>query len=59
MSKIADHLGIHQQALNLRAQRNEVLASNIANASTPNFKAESKFRARIATPDTNWGDGSF
>lgn len=39
MSKIADHLGIHQQALNLRAQRNEVLASNIANASTPNFKA--------------------
>jgi flagellar basal-body rod protein FlgB len=39
MSKIVDHLGIHQQALNLRAQRNEVLASNIANASTPNFKA--------------------
>lgn len=39
MSKIADHLGVHQQALTLRAQRNEVLASNIANASTPNFKA--------------------
>jgi flagellar basal-body rod protein FlgB len=39
MSKIADHLGIHQHALNLRSQRNEVLASNIANASTPNFKA--------------------
>jgi flagellar basal-body rod protein FlgB len=39
MSKIADHLGIHQHALQLRAQRNEILASNIANASTPNFKA--------------------
>jgi flagellar basal-body rod protein FlgB len=39
MSKIADHLGIHQHALQLRARRNEILASNIANASTPNFKA--------------------
>lgn len=39
MSKIADHLGIHQHALQLRARRNEVLASNIANSSTPNFKA--------------------
>ena len=27
------------QALNLRAQRSEVLASNIANADTPNYKA--------------------
>ncbi|MBF4559396.1 MAG: flagellar basal body rod protein FlgB [Pseudomonadales bacterium] len=32
-------LGIHQQALNFRAQRAEVLANNIANADTPNYKA--------------------
>ena len=29
----------HEQALKLRAQRNEVLSSNIANADTPNYKA--------------------
>ncbi|MCK1794250.1 flagellar basal body rod protein FlgB [Pseudomonas violetae] len=32
-------LGIHEQALNFRAQRAEVLANNIANADTPNYKA--------------------
>lgn len=32
-------LGIHQQALALRSQRAEVLASNIANADTPGYKA--------------------
>lgn len=29
----------HEQALELRALRNKVLASNIANADTPNYKA--------------------
>ena len=29
----------HEQALRVRAQRNEVLSSNIANADTPNYKA--------------------
>ena len=32
-------LGIHEKALGFRAQRAEVLANNIANADTPNFKA--------------------
>ncbi len=32
-------LRFHQTALNLRAQRQEVLAANIANADTPNYKA--------------------
>lgn len=32
-------LGIHQQALALRSQRAEMLASNIANADTPGYKA--------------------
>lgn len=32
-------LGIHDNALLVRAQRSEVLANNLANADTPNFKA--------------------
>ncbi|MDW5375302.1 flagellar basal body rod protein FlgB [Halomonas sp. HP20-15] len=32
-------LRFHQEALNLRAERQKVLASNIANADTPNYKA--------------------
>ncbi len=32
-------LGLHPDALTLRARRAEVLANNIANADTPNFKA--------------------
>jgi len=31
--------GIHEQALNLRARRAEVLAANLANADTPGYKA--------------------
>ncbi len=30
---------VHEQALKMRAERNEVLSSNIANADTPNYKA--------------------
>ena len=32
--------GVHGAALQVRAQRMNLLASNIANASTPNFKAK-------------------
>lgn len=32
-------LGIHEKALSFRTQRAEVLANNIANADTPNYKA--------------------
>jgi flagellar basal-body rod protein FlgB len=38
-SKLDDVLKFHQTALNLRAYRQQLLASNIANADTPNFKA--------------------
>ena len=34
-----DLFGIHETALRLRARRTEVLASNIANADTPGYKA--------------------
>ena len=47
--------GIHASALRLRSQRMAVLASNIANATTPNFKARdfnftSALRAAQADP---------
>jgi flagellar basal-body rod protein FlgB len=38
-SRIDDTLRYNQTALNLRAARQELIASNIANADTPNFKA--------------------
>jgi flagellar basal-body rod protein FlgB len=39
MDGIRGHLGIHATALQLRSRRNDILASNIANAATPHFKA--------------------
>ncbi|MBT2187070.1 flagellar basal body rod protein FlgB [Sphingobium nicotianae] len=40
MSSVEDSLfGIHGKALALRSQRLELIASNIANASTPGYKA--------------------
>lgn len=42
-------LGIHPQALALRSRRNEQLASNIANADTPGYKARDiDFRAVLS-----------
>jgi flagellar basal-body rod protein FlgB len=39
IGKIDQYLGFNETALSLRAQRQELLASNIANADTPNYKA--------------------
>ena len=39
IGKIDDYLRFNETALSLRAQRQELLASNIANADTPNYKA--------------------
>lgn len=33
-------LGVHAEALKVRSQRAELLASNLANADTPNYKAQ-------------------
>ncbi len=42
-------LGVHPAALALRARRTEVLANNMANADTPNFKARDiDFKAVLA-----------
>ena len=41
MQQILDNaMGIHEQALRLRAHRSNILASNIANADTPGYKAQ-------------------
>lgn len=37
--RIDDALGIHAQTLNLRVQRSEILAANLANEDTPGFQA--------------------
>ncbi len=44
--------GIHGKALQLRSQRLELIASNIANASTPGYKARDiDFDAALAAGD--------
>lgn len=46
----------HEQALKLRALRNQVLSSNIANADTPNYKARDiDFKAALSAAK---GDGA-
>ena len=43
-------LGIHEQALGLRAQRAELLAANLANADTPNYQARDiDFKAALTS----------
>ena len=39
MNEIKKNIKMLGSALSLRAKRNEILASNIANAATPNYKA--------------------
>lgn len=39
IGKLDEAFGFHETALRLRSQRQQALASNIANADTPNFKA--------------------
>lgn len=39
MGSLQQNLSVFSQAMNLRTQRHQVLASNIANADTPNYKA--------------------
>jgi flagellar basal-body rod protein FlgB len=39
IGKLDDYMRFNETALGLRSQRQELIASNIANADTPNFKA--------------------
>lgn len=48
LNRLDQTLNFHAQALRLRDQRQQVLASNIANADTPNYKArDMDFRASL------------
>ena len=62
MNKLDEMLNFNHQALNLRAQRQQVLASNIANADTPGYKArdfdfKSALAAAAAQPATAEASG--
>jgi len=49
MGLLSNPLGIHERSLAVRSQRLEVIAQNIANADTPQFKARDiDFRAVLA-----------
>lgn len=49
MFDINAHLGVHAQALAVRGRRNEMIADNMANADTPDYKARDlDFRAALA-----------
>jgi flagellar basal-body rod protein FlgB len=49
INKLDELLAFHHQALNLRSVRQQVLASNIANADTPGYKARDiDFKAALS-----------
>lgn len=49
IGKLDDYMRFNEAALSLRSQRQELIASNIANADTPNFKARDiDFAAALA-----------
>jgi flagellar basal-body rod protein FlgB len=53
------YLGVHAQALTLEAQRTELLAANLANADTPNYKARDiDFKAALAAAGGNSASAS-
>ena len=48
-NSIDNFLGVHAQALTLESRRTQLLAANIANVDTPNFKARDlDFKAALA-----------
>lgn len=60
INRLTDNLEFHSQALSLRAERQRLIASNIANADTPGFKSRDfDFAAtlRAATGNAATGDG--
>ncbi|MDY7578296.1 flagellar basal body rod protein FlgB [Herbaspirillum sp. RTI4] len=57
VAKLDSYLQFNEKALNLRAERQQILASNITNADTPNYKARdidfSKALQNAMTPPAN------
>ncbi|MDH5300708.1 MAG: flagellar basal body rod protein FlgB [Gammaproteobacteria bacterium] len=53
-------MGIHEQALYVRARRNGIIASNLANADTPNYKARDiDFREALKQSAGKPGEGTM
>ncbi|SRR5258706_5856505 len=60
LDRLTQPLDFHGAALLLRAERMRLLASNIANADTPNFKARDfDFRAALSQATGVQGDGAM
>ena len=52
--------GFHEKALSIRGQRNELIANNLANADTPNYKARDlDFREILSSSAANMNAGSL
>lgn len=59
IGKLDDALRFNETALSLRAQRQQLLASNIANADTPNYKArDMDFSAALKAAVSGSGPGT-
>lgn len=59
IGKLDDYLRFNEMALSLRSQRQELLASNIANADTPNYKARDiDFSSALQNAVARTGQGS-
>jgi flagellar basal-body rod protein FlgB len=60
MNRLDDFLSFHQNALRVRGQRQELIAANIANADTPNFKARDiDFKAAMQSAMTGVSKQEF
>lgn len=53
INKLDKEVNFHQQALGLRAKRQEILSGNVANADTPNFKARDIDFSSVLTEKLN------
>lgn len=57
-TSLDNYLGIHAQALTIEARRNELLAANLANVDTPNYKARDiDFKAALSAASGNGAGG--
>ncbi|SFT56134.1 flagellar basal body rod protein FlgB [Halomonas saccharevitans] len=60
IDRLEASLNFHQQALGLRQERQKVLASNIANADTPGYKArDMDFASELNKAVQQGGDGGL
>jgi flagellar basal-body rod protein FlgB len=60
LNKLDSALGFHQDALRIRAQRQEVIAANIANADTPHYKARDvDFKSAMQAATKQAGSGGL